>query len=152
MAATSEKDHLPEEIPDNPSPSEAPTEILLPSNQGIATDPLSVVAFLSKRRDELVEELAMIKASLDAAWAVVPVDKSILRAAYKADIVATCRECGRPTKWRTGTGFAQCQPSCTARAEGRAKRAKLAIPDSVWDILDGKVGMATDPESLDDDE
>lgn len=130
-----------------------PTDILLPMSQGLHTDPLAVVAFLSKRRDELANELAMIEASLKAAWLVVPVDKNILRAAYKSDIPATCRECGRPTRWRTGTGFAQCQPDCSTRAQGHPRRAKLAIPQEVWDILEGgtlRVGEAE--ESLDDDE
>lgn len=126
-----------------PSASE-PTDMLLPAVIAQATDPLAVVAYLSKRRDALAEELGMTEHLLHAAWKLVPADPNILRAPYKSDVAATCRECGESTKWRTGTGFAKCQPACH-----RQGHRKMAIPQEVWDILEGKIDLSN--ESLDDD-
>lgn len=145
---------------DRPSPAEPSDLPLLPvENIPVEVDPLAVVAFLSREREMLIERLAMTEQLLKDAWKNVPVDNRILREASRADIAATCVECGQPTKWRTGTGKVRCHKKINGILEmvcssiPGTKKAKMGIPDAVWDILDGKVGVADgELESLDDDD
>ena len=110
---------------------------------------MTVVHNLSGVVARLEQELELARLQLRDAWALVPVDSSILKKPYKSDIAVTCRVCGKPTVWRTAKGLAEHQPECPA-ASSHSFGRKNNVSQEVWDMLRGLTGDDND-ESLDDE-
>ena len=132
-----------EEYPLSGSPAESPVVEPIPSEHD-----LSEVHFLSGHVARLEQELDLARLQLRDAWARVPFDPTVLLKPYKSDIAATCRVCGKSTKWRTSRHLAECQPECRV-ATGHGGRA--SISDDVWALLSTIDQPASEDESLDDD-
>lgn len=106
---------------------------------------LSEVHTLSGVVARLEQELELARLQLRDAWARVPFDPDVLRKPWKSDVPATCRACGKPTRWRTAKGIAEHMPACPS--EVHIPRGKVS--DDIWAILSGS---ASAEESLDDDD
>lgn len=99
---------------------------------------LEDVRRLTQHLDFLREQVRQCEDALHEAWMKIPYDPEITRKPWKSDIKVNCRNCGRPTLWRTSKGHAmhinkdgiqECPPD-------KLGRSTPGIAQEIWDILD----------------
>lgn len=99
---------------------------------------LEDVRRLTTHLDFLREQVRQCEDALHEAWLKIPYDPEITRRPWKSDIKVNCRNCGRPTLWRSSKGHAmhinkdglvECPPD-------KLGRSTPGIAQEIWDILD----------------